>query len=509
MVSKFTDSSLDLSRPLSSALDYQSTSDLLNPLGTNAYSQSSSNDFANNLYTNSIYLGEFADGKQEKRSDTVGGSNNMSDFFRFNITSSRTNIDISSIDSSNTIDLQLIQDKNNNGAVDSPEEIISQSLYEGTRGHFIAQILNPGEYSIRVIPKNTETVTAYDLELRSTKISTDFSQFASFKKPTNIWRYDEGGRTERENSQGGTSNGIKSRKETILVVHGWKNNDQVDTVRELAKEASEYQDYQVLSLDWSSIAEAGLDNGIIPYKTAGWISTIGKWTHDRLVQLGIDEEQLTIVGHSLGTYIGTEIGRLFGKVKNFVALDPAFPADGLVGYDIDNQRDGKQGPSNFRDIATNSLAFVVADNWLGIPGISLGTAGDNDKASTANISLTIKFEGKDGFNAYDAHGAVVDVFTNALDRRLINFSSVNFNLPDFRSNWYDNNGDKDNFWDRRFNPGKHEGTIKAKWTGKSLSWDDAPNKLWNKDSDIYNPWGIKELRRVTNSGGSEKSTWKQ
>jgi hypothetical protein len=138
---------------------------LLNPLGTNAYSQSSSNDFANNLYTNSIYLGEFADGKQEKRSDTVGGSNNMSDFFRFNITSSRTNIDISSIDSSNTIDLQLIQDKNNNGAVDSPEEIISQSLYEGTRGHFIAEILNPGEYSIRVIAKNTETVTAYDRQI--------------------------------------------------------------------------------------------------------------------------------------------------------------------------------------------------------------------------------------------------------------------------------------------------------------------------------------------------------
>ena len=507
MVSKFTDSPLDLSAPLSGDRNYQSTLDLLNPLSINAYSQSSSSDFANNLYTNSsIYLDEFADGKEEKRIDTVGDPNNPIDVFRFKITNDRTNIDISSILFSGAIDLQLIQDKNNNGIVDSPEEIISQSLHEGTSGHFIAEILNPGEYSIRVIPKNTEIVTTYDIELRSTLLSKDFSQFASFKKPTNIWRYHEGGRTERENSQGGTSNGIKSRKETILVIHGWNNNDQVDTVRELAKEASEYQDYQVLSLDWSSIAEAGLDNGIIPYKTAGWISTIGTWTHNRLVQLGIDSQQLTIVGHSLGTYIGTEIGRLFGKVKNFVALDPAFPADGLTGYDIDNQRDGKQSPSNFRDIANNSLAFVVADNWLGIPGINLGTAGDNDKAATANISLTIKFEGKGGFSAYNAHGAVVDVFTNALDRRLINFSSVNFNLPDFRSNWYDNNGDKDNFWDRIVNPGKHEGTIEAKWTGKSLSWDDAPNKLWNKDSDIYNPWGIKKLRRVTNSRGSEKST---
>jgi pimeloyl-ACP methyl ester carboxylesterase len=461
----------------------------------------------NKTLNNAVSLGEFLDSKQEKRSDSVGGLNNTSDFWRFNLKNARTNVDISLIDGRNEINLQLIQDKNNNGSIDNEEEIISQSLPSGTSGRFIAQILNAGEYFIRAFPKNEAITTPYELELRSTLLSKDFVEFASFKGPTNIWRYDEGGRTEREKVQGGTSQGIKSGKETILVIHGWNNNDEVDTVRELAKEASEYPDSQVLSLDWSSVAQAGLDDGIVPYKTAGWIFSVAKWTHDRLVQLGIDSQELSIVGHSLGTYIGTEIGKLFGKVKNFVALDPAFPADGLIGYDIDNQRDGKQGPPNFKDIANNSLAFVVADGWLGIPGINIGTAGDNDKAGTANSSFLIKFEGKDGFSAYDAHGAVVDVFTKALDKRLINFTSPNFNLPSFRNNWYDNNGDKDNFLDRLFNNGNHEGIISAKWTGKNLSWNDAPNKVWNKDSDIYNPWDIKGLKRVVNSSGDEKYTW--
>jgi pimeloyl-ACP methyl ester carboxylesterase len=508
MASKFTDSSLDLSSQASSYLISDTNSDLLNTFNTNKYSQNSSSYYIpsdpDGTLENAVYLGEFLDSKAEKR-DSIGGSNDINDFFKFNIKNERTNIDISLINLSNETSFELIQDKNNNNQIDN-EEIISTSLFSSTSGHFINQILNTGEYLIRVFPKNETVTTAYDLKIQSSLLSQSFD-YANFQKPMNIWKYDQGGRTEREKLQGGTSQGIKSRKETILVIHGWNNNDQVDTVRELAKEASEFQEHQVLSLDWSSIAQAGLDDGIVPYKTAGWIVPVAKWTYDRLVELGIDSQELSIVAHSLGAYVGSEIGKLFGKVKNFVALDPAFPADGLIGYDIDNQKDGKQNPPNFRDIANNSLAFVVADNWFGIPGINIGTAGDNDKASTADSSLLIKFEGKNGLNAYDAHGAAVDVFTKALDQRFINFSSVNFNLPSFRSNWYDNNGGKDNFLDRRLNPGKHEGVIYAGWTGKSLSWDDAPNKVWNQDSDSYNPWYIKKLKRVTNSNGSEKSTW--
>jgi pimeloyl-ACP methyl ester carboxylesterase len=242
----------------------------------------------------------------------------------------------------------------------------------------------------------------------------------------------------------------------------------------------------VLALDWGSIAQAGLDWGAVPFETANWIAPVARWAYDRISKLGISANQLTLIGHSLGAHVSSQIGRLFNGVKNLVALDPAYPAN---NYDIDISQPSKQEPANFRDVATKSLAFVVADN-------NAGAAGDNEKAATAHDSFLMRFDpGNRGvITALGTHGAVIDAFTDALDRRLLTLPDLN--LPNRVENWYDNNGDKDNWLDRRNNPGKHEGRISAVWTGNKLDW-----------SNDRNPWRITGLQRVVNSSGTDQTTW--
>ena len=186
--------------------------------------------------------------------------------------------------------------------------------------------------------------------------------------------------------------------------------------------------------------------------------------------LGIASNQLTLIGHSLGTYVASEIGRIGGQVRNLVALDPAYPAG---NYDLDIHTAGAQRPVNFRNVAQYSLSFVVGDNDRGI-------AGDNDKAATAHDSFIVKGWSGRSVNDIDTHGAVVDLFRNALDRRLL--SPTNLTMPSHQYNWYNNNGNRNNR-----NNGQHEGYINASW--------------------VNNDWRISGLRRVIDLSGKEAWTW--
>jgi pimeloyl-ACP methyl ester carboxylesterase len=350
--------------------------------------------------------------------------------------------------------------------------------------------LEPGDYFVRVLPGTSTAKTNYNLSIRTANLA---GQVRSGSADVNLWRYDTGGRTERS---GGTYQGIDPSRETVIVIHGWNNSDQSSSIRELAKEASEFAP-QVLALDWGSIAQAGLDWGAVPFETAKWIAPVARWAYDRISKLGISANQLTLIGHSLGAHVSSQIGRLFNGVKNLVALDPAYPAN---NYDIDISQPKQQKPANFSDyydeetktmhhIADKSLAFVVADN-------NAGAAGDNEKAATAHDSFLMRFDpgNRPGITAIGTHGAVIDAFTDALNRRLLTLPDLN--LPNHVDNWYDNNGDKDNWLDRRNNPGKHEGRISAVWTGNKLDW-----------SNGRNPWRITGLQRVVNSSGTEQTTW--
>jgi pimeloyl-ACP methyl ester carboxylesterase len=399
-------------------------------------------------------------------SDTIGDNGNSLDFFRFNV-NHRSNINLLLNGFSTDVDFDIL---------DNDGKFIARSTPSITSAESIIRILEAGNYYIKVYPQLPTTKTNYNIFLTGVNIS---GVVRPDSKNVNLWRYNKDGRTA---TPGGTYEGIESNRETIVVIHGWKNNDETPSVYNLAKKASE-EGIQVLALDWGSISSVNLDWGVVPFKTAQWIAPVARWTKERLSKLGINPENLSFIGHSLGAYVSSETAYLFNRVKRIVALDPAYPAN---NYDTDIDTPGTQHPHNFRDVSFKSLAFVVKD------GIN-GLAGDNNRASSADNSFIIDFNRnqRNFLNPVEAHGGVAEIFTDALSKGFINLTDLN--LPNHEQNWYDYNGDKDNFFDRKFNLGQYEGVIYANWIDESGSGK--------------NNWHIGGLKRVVDPSGKEELTW--
>lgn len=227
---------------------------------------------------------------------------------------------------------------------------------------------------------------------------------------------------------------------------------------------------------------------------------------------------MTLVGHSLGTYVSSEIAAQFGKVKNIVALDPAFPGKqrritswipGLSKYNFDQKYDldgrtSKQDvPRDFRDVAHNSLAFVAKNSFNGG-----GMAGDNVMATTADNSFVVDFgAGFEKNNPEKAigvdHNNVVNVFTSAVNRGFL--SLPNLNIPKLEKNWYINDGIK-NLDSKEPGPaarGEQEGVISVR-PASPKNDDKWPE---NDPNASDNPVHITGLTRVVDSSGKEKRTW--
>ena len=248
---------------------------------------------------------------------------------------------------------------------------------------------------------------------------------------------------------------IDPNKDTVVVIHGRGEGKDDGNVIELARRAADSQYYpnsQVLYLDWKEAAnDPGQRVTRIPFDAAERISPVAQWATNRLKELGIAPEKTILLGHSLGSYVASEIGRISGGVKNLVALDPAFPGN---RYDIDGNQPGYQRVVDFNKAATNSIALVVSDaDTVG------GSAGDNSRASSANDSYIVNFLGYSGNDpvkkATEYHNGVVNVFSNIMLR--------NFTFPSHQSDRFNQDGDlfKPEFQGKE---AFHEGVITANLT---------------------------------------------
>ncbi|MFB2835943.1 alpha/beta fold hydrolase [Floridanema evergladense] len=271
------------------------------------------------------------------------------------------------------------------------------------------------------------------------------------------------------------SKGLDSRKDTIVVIHGWNGNDDPNnTIGNLAAKTAAsnfYPNAQVITLNWSGGASDST-----PQSASGRISAVARWGVDRLRELGIDRNKTILFGHSLGSYVAAKMGEFFGGVKEIVALDPAA---GFTNLDVDGDQSGIQGVPNLRNVASSSIAFVASDK-------EGGAAGDNDFARTANTSLIVSFSNYPFLNLNpfqrdsDYHSAVAKVFANQITRNL-RFPSFN------RNGWYSNFGGKRDWFVPNFDF-SHEGVIDADL------------------SDRNNP-KISRLRYVSDDWGTQSSTW--
>ncbi|MDZ4697101.1 MAG: pre-peptidase C-terminal domain-containing protein [Deltaproteobacteria bacterium] len=142
-----------------------------------------------------------------------------------------------------------------------------------------------------------------------------------------------------------TSNAIERSRNTWIVVHGRiGTRDDFKTLAGLVDNVETGD--QVLLLDWRGGA-ADNTPASVGLQGAEWIPSVALWAQQVLGQLGIAGSRVRLVGHSWGSYVAHDIGKLFsGGAKAIVALDPAFTGTNYSESGI-----------SFKNVSTWSWAF--------------------------------------------------------------------------------------------------------------------------------------------------------
>lgn len=223
---------------------------------------------------------------------------------------------------------------------------------------------------------------------------------------------------------------------TIVYAHGWKDsagtNDPNSTSQLLFNALHERYGatHNILLVDWKALAADTSVNP--PGYPIDWIATpqptaeitvtkqVGETVARMLLDNNVDPAQLTLIGHSLGSYVMSAAASYIAvqtgtKVAKLVGLDPAFG----VEYDIDARNGwGATGKTNndppiafTTAIATTTRAYVASD--LESAG---KLAGDNKIAALAERSYLVQYT-KTDFNLTDAvaaiagyHNAVIAIY---------------------------------------------------------------------------------------------------
>jgi pimeloyl-ACP methyl ester carboxylesterase len=217
--------------------------------------------------------------------------------------------------------------------------------------------------------------------------------------------------------------------QTWVIIHGW--NDEPSSFKELSNSLKNANpNDRVLLLDWNELVANGKrnkgDNSESPdatirlgnYFAAKSIASVAEFVVEKLKELyGIDGEtafkSLNLIGHSLGSLVSSEIGRIYkegtnrkgqnvaslepnetlsdgkvvGGVNTIIALDPPsklnidFVSSNNAGYDLDGSTAKQDSPKQFRDVSRFSRAFVG----------SRSIAGNQEFAGWANESFQMNF----------------------------------------------------------------------------------------------------------------------
>ncbi len=176
---------------------------------------------------------------------------------------------------------------------------------------------------------------------------------------------------------------------TWVVIHGWNGNldDAPDSVAELVQTVTDTVDSQdrVLALDWREAARAAGFPGFANFIPATWITPVAEFAARALREkYNVDPSDLILVGHSLGSYVASEIGRIYRDglsvipgngygVETIISLDPAsaltIPGNGP--YDLDGRVEGNQRPQPLNSVAKFSRAFNGARSAAGNQGYAV------------------------------------------------------------------------------------------------------------------------------------------
>jgi pimeloyl-ACP methyl ester carboxylesterase len=324
--------------------------------------------------------------------DWVGSSDN-NDYYRFTL-NHKSNLNLRLDGLSADANVEILNNNNN---------VIYSSTKSGSNNEEISRTLDAGTYSVRVYPQSGNTY--YNLNIKADQNwgkVTLAGQNESF--PVGLERVGDDGK--------GSPKPIESGRNTWVVIHGFRGQPSAGEFPALAK-ALDAADDQVLTLDWSSIANDkyggdSWDFALDLRAAANWIPTVADWASKKLKDLGFDDKsvsqnKLNLVGFSLGAYVAAEIASLMpGGVNKIVALDPA-STGGLGSYS------NKARSIKFSDNSQFSWGFYGSG------------AGDPGRTATADESWSV---GLGSNNPPANHGRVVNLFASMVDQARTNSNPV-------------------------------------------------------------------------------------
>jgi pimeloyl-ACP methyl ester carboxylesterase len=213
-------------------------------------------------------------------------------------------------------------------------------------------------------------------------------------------------------------NNLKSQN-IWIVTHGFADRIDGDFDNIAKHLADNKPDDIILSLDWSDIAVGSSPAfSLDVYRVATWLNSMARELHKRLELWGIDSpQQVNIIGHSLGSILATEIGRVYynnnnQKINTLIALDPpseltAIQYDQEHGLYLTQSNPKIARVYNISDIADYSIA-LIGNNSI---------AGNTQLAKSAHYSYLVKFNHFLEFKR--GHNWVVSAFAQMIQHSFI------------------------------------------------------------------------------------------
>jgi pimeloyl-ACP methyl ester carboxylesterase/surface antigen len=188
-------------------------------------------------------------------------------------------------------------------------------------------------------------------------------------------------------------------KKTWIVIHGMNNSG--DDLLDLARAVEGQSDFdQVFVLDWNNYAQ-----GVNARESTAWITEVAYFAAQRLNVWGITNNNINIVGHSFGTYVGYEISKKLFEFSKPSAPEESKKIGKIIALD--------PGITTFGGYTENSVDFSLYSNYSwAFQGSLLG----NEKiAQSARESFKMSFSFT-YLNDPTSHGAVKDAFSDILRR---------------------------------------------------------------------------------------------
>jgi len=187
--------------------------------------------------------------------------------------------------------------------------------------------------------------------------------------------------------ENGIPDGKISGGRTWVIIHG-RNGSAADLSSLAGAIAGRRPSDQVLVLDWE---QGAADNFPCGLNGAVWIPYVADWADSILKSKGVRAEDVSLIGHSWGTYVAYYMAAnwkaLSGHgVKDIVALDPALRGDGVPYSSF-----------NFGSVANYSWAFYGSDIF-----------GSAALSTTANEAFALDYDGP--ASEIEKHWAPVQIF---------------------------------------------------------------------------------------------------